>query len=112
MEDNIYGIEFVAFEIKDYDTKRVIFKVDRENPMVPPHPFSQMCLPLPRFPPTAAARPARRPAASLLQTSPFIVAGTLGNSVLLCSVSVRASGSSTAFTVCARESATTMDSPT
>lgn len=31
LEDNVYGIEFVSFEIKDYDTKRTIFSVDRDS---------------------------------------------------------------------------------
>ena len=29
---NTFKIEFVSFVIRDYDTKRVVFKVDRENP--------------------------------------------------------------------------------
>ena len=29
---NTFGIEFVSFVIRDYDTKRVVFKVDRKNP--------------------------------------------------------------------------------
>ena len=29
LSDNIYGIDFLAFTIKDYDTKRKIFHVDR-----------------------------------------------------------------------------------
>lgn len=31
LEDNTYGINFVSFEIKDYDTKRTIFKVDQDT---------------------------------------------------------------------------------
>ena len=33
LSDNIYGIDFLAFTIKDYDTKRKIFHVDRESNM-------------------------------------------------------------------------------
>lgn len=31
LEDNIYGIEFISFEIKNYDNKRTIFRVNRED---------------------------------------------------------------------------------
>jgi hypothetical protein len=31
LSDNTYGIEFVAFTIKDYDTKRKIFEVSRDD---------------------------------------------------------------------------------
>lgn len=31
LDDNIYGIEFISFEIKNYDNKRTIFKVDRSD---------------------------------------------------------------------------------
>lgn len=33
LSDNKYGIDFLAFSIKDYDTKRKIFAVDRESNM-------------------------------------------------------------------------------
>jgi hypothetical protein len=29
LSDNKYGIDFLAFTVKDYDTKRKIFHVDR-----------------------------------------------------------------------------------
>jgi len=31
LEDNTFNINFISFEIKDYDTKRTIFKVDQET---------------------------------------------------------------------------------
>jgi len=31
LDANVYGIDFVSFVIKDYDTKRVIFKVDKDD---------------------------------------------------------------------------------
>ena len=33
---NVYGIDFLAFTIEDYDTKRVIFEVNKENIELPP----------------------------------------------------------------------------
>jgi len=35
LEDNHVGIEFLEFTIQDYDTKRVIFHVDRDSSAVP-----------------------------------------------------------------------------
>jgi len=35
LEDNHVGIEFLEFTIQDYDTKRVIFSVDRDSTPVP-----------------------------------------------------------------------------
>ena len=32
---NVYGIDFLAFTIEDYDTKRVIFEVNKENIELP-----------------------------------------------------------------------------
>lgn len=32
----MYGIDFLSFEIKDYDTKRVIFEVNKEASALPP----------------------------------------------------------------------------
>eukprot|EP00924_Labyrinthula_sp_SR-Ha-C_P001243 snap_masked-scaffold_7-processed-gene-18.35-mRNA-1 protein AED:0.28 eAED:0.28 QI:0/-1/0/1/-1/1/1/0/235 len=32
LSDNTYGVDFLSFTIKDYDTKDVIFKVDKNNP--------------------------------------------------------------------------------
>eukprot|EP00939_MAST-03C_sp_MAST-3C-sp1_P005468 g5468.t1 len=31
MDANVYGIDFISFIIKNYDTKEIIFKVDRED---------------------------------------------------------------------------------
>lgn len=31
MDANVYGIEFISFVIKDYDSKRIIFKVERDE---------------------------------------------------------------------------------
>lgn len=33
LDANIYGIDFISFVIKDYDTKRVIFEVSRDESM-------------------------------------------------------------------------------
>src|SRR5688572_5756435 len=32
MSANTYGIEFLSFNISDYDTKKTIFEVGRDNP--------------------------------------------------------------------------------
>jgi len=36
LDANVYGIDFVSFIIKDYDTKRVIFKVDKDDATASP----------------------------------------------------------------------------
>ena len=33
---NVYGIDFLSFQIKDYDTKRTIFEVSKDNPPINP----------------------------------------------------------------------------
>ena len=32
---NVYGLDFLSFTIEDYDTKRVIFEVNKENIELP-----------------------------------------------------------------------------